>query len=234
MLKLENLSAGYGTIQVLRDISLHVPEGKIVTLIGANGAGKSTTLRAASGLIKVSSGNVIFKNKSITNMPASNIVATGLIHVPEGRHIFSELTIKENLEMGAYLRKDKDGIQSDLEECYDMFPILKERHTQRGGSLSGGEQQMLAIARGLMARPSCLLLDEPSLGLAPILVEKVFETILKINKKGMTIFLIEQNANMALQIAHQGYVMRTGEIVMQDTGDNLLANDEIQKMYLGG
>lgn len=234
MLNVRGLQSGYGQIQALHGIDFDIAEGEIVTIIGCNGAGKSTTLRTLSGLLKTRGGSIEFNNKAIHGLVATDIVKMGLIHVPEGRRIFSELTVSENLRIGAYLRNDADAIDADYDMTLEIFPRLKERLTQRGGSLSGGEQQMLAIARGLMARPQCLLLDEPSLGLAPILVEQVFTTIKDINSKGVTVLLVEQNANQALQIAHRGYVMRTGEIIKSDTGANLLKDDEVRALYLGG
>ena len=234
MLKIENLETYYGNIQALKGISLDISEGEIVTLIGANGAGKTTTLMSISGVVPPRSGKIYLNGKDITNKAPDEIVPMGLIQVPEGRRIFPDLTVAENLDMGAFLRRDDNGIKQDLDYVYDLFPILSERRTQRGGTLSGGEQQMLAISRALMAKPSLLLLDEPSLGLAPIIVQQIFDIIKKINKEqGTTVFLVEQNANLALKIAHKGYVMETGRITMADTCENLLKDDEVRKAYLG-
>ncbi|WP_018124022.1 ABC transporter ATP-binding protein [Desulfovibrio oxyclinae] len=234
MLELKNVDTYYGNIQALYDVSLHIDHTEIITLIGANGAGKSTTLMTICGLLKPRSGDVIYENESISGMATNKIVASGISQVPEGRLIFPELTIKENLDMGAFLRNDKAGIARDVEYCYDLFPILAERRNQQGGNLSGGEQQMLAIARALMARPRLLLLDEPSMGLAPLIVKQIFEIIKKINKEsGTTIFLVEQNANLALKIGHRGYVMENGKIVLTDSCDKLLANEDVKRAYLG-
>lgn len=235
MLKIENLAVNYGYISALRNISIEVNRGEIITLIGGNGAGKSTTLMAISNLVTKSSGKITLNNKDITNMAPDKIVKLGLCHVPEGRLIFPSLSVKENLITGTVgnpsLKKDK--IASLLEEVYVLFPRLKERLKQAGGSLSGGEQQMLAIARGLMMDPDLIMLDEPSLGLAPIVVEEIFELIIKVNKKGKTILLIEQNASMALQVAHRGYVLETGNIVIQGKGQELLVDERVRKAYLG-
>lgn len=234
MLKLKNLNTFYGNIHALKDVSIEISEGEIITLIGANGAGKTTTLMSISGLVPPRSGEVHFLGENITKVSPEKIVAKGLCHVPEGRHIFPQLTITENLDMGAFLRKDKAGIKEDLEYVYDLFPILKERKHQAGGTLSGGEQQMLAISRALMARPKLLLLDEPSLGLAPLIIRQIFDIIQKINKEsGTTIFLVEQNANLALKVAHRGYVIENGRIILSDTGANLLQNEDVKKAYLG-
>ena len=234
MLKIENLETYYGNIQALKGISLDVNEGEIVTLIGANGAGKTTTLMSISGVVPPRSGKIILDDKDITGKAPDDIVPLGLIQVPEGRRIFPDLTVAENLDMGAFLRNDDAEIKRDMEYVFELFPILSERRNQRGGTLSGGEQQMLAISRALMAKPRILLLDEPSLGLAPLIVQQIFDIIKKINKEqGTTVFLVEQNANLALKIAHKGYVMETGRITMADTCENLLANDEVQKAYLG-
>jgi branched-chain amino acid transport system ATP-binding protein len=234
MLEVTDLHVKYGAIAALKGISLSVKPGQIVTMIGANGAGKSTLLRAISGLIRVSDGRIIFDNKEITNMPAYKVVTSGISHAPEGRMIFSNLTVKENLEMGAYPRSDKDGIKSDLERVFGLFPRLKERIKQSGGTLSGGEQQMLAIGRALMARPKMLLLDEPSLGIGPILVKAIFATILEINKElGMTILLVEQNAHLALKIAHYGYVLETGHIFLEGQASDIAKNEQVRKAYLG-
>lgn len=234
MLEIKDIAVYYGNIQAVKGISLTIKKGEIVTLIGSNGAGKSTTLMAISGITKVRRGKIIFDGIDITNMNPEKIVEMGIIHVPEGRRIFPELTVKENLDMGAYLRKDKKGIKYDLEYIYSLFPILERRKNQLAGTLSGGEQQMLAISRGLLARPKILLLDEPSLGLAPILVTQIFDVIKKINEEnGTTIFLVEQNANMALKIVHRGYVMENGYIRLEDTASDLLKNEEVKRAYLG-
>ncbi len=234
MIELKNIRVAYGAINALSSISINVPKGQIVTLIGANGAGKSTTLRAISGIVKVISGSIIYEGRDITNRPPHEIVASGISHVPEGRMIFANLTVKENLDMGAYLRKDKIEIRKDLEFVFALFPRLNERMKQMGGTLSGGEQQMLAIARALMAKPKLLLLDEPSLGIAPILVKAIFEKIVEINKElGTTILLVEQNAHLALKIANYGYVMETGEIRLHGKASEIEQNEEVRKAYLG-
>lgn len=233
MLELHNVNTFYGNIQALRDITLHIDEGEIVTLIGANGAGKSTTLMTICGGIPARSGEILFKGKPIHRMKSNKIVALGISQVPEGRLIFPDLTVQENLDMGAFLRKDIAGIRSDLDYIFDLFPILAQRRRQAGGTLSGGEQQMLAISRAIMARPALLLLDEPSLGLAPIIIQQIFSIIEKINLDGTTVFLVEQNANQALRIASRGYVMETGRIVMEDAADKLLKNEKVRKAYLG-
>lgn len=234
MLELRNVSTFYGNIQALYDISLNIAHGEIITLIGANGAGKSTTLMTICGMLEPRSGDVVYEGESIKGMNANRIVSAGISQVPEGRLIFPELTIKENLDMGAFLRKDKAGIARDVEYCYELFPILAERRNQQGGNLSGGEQQMLAIARALMARPRLLLLDEPSMGLAPLIVKQIFDIIKKVNKEsGTTIFLVEQNANLALKIGHRGYVMENGKIVLTDSCEKLLANEDVKRAYLG-
>ncbi|MBZ4642681.1 MAG: branched-chain amino acid transport system ATP-binding protein [Deferribacteres bacterium] len=234
MLKLSNIHTKYGHIEALKGIDIHVKEGEIVAIIGANGAGKTTTLNTISGILKPVAGTIEYLNHDITRWSADRIVSEGLIQVPEGRQIFPLLTVKENLMMGAYLRKDKLEVTKDLEMVYDMFPRLKEREKQLGGTLSGGEQQMLAIGRALMSKPTLLLLDEPSLGLAPIIVQNIFKIIVDINKKGTTIMLVEQNAHMALSIAHRGYVMETGKIILEDNAKALLNNDEVKSAYLGG
>ncbi len=234
MLKLRNIQAFYGNIQALKDINMDVEEGEIITLIGANGAGKSTTLMTICGIVPARNGEIIFEGQPITNMPPDKIVALRINQVPEGRHIFPYLTVMENLDMGTFLRKDTDGIKQDLEYVFELFPRLSERCSQVGGTLSGGEQQMLAISRAIMTRPRLLLLDEPSLGLAPIITRQIFDIIRKINKENnTTIFLVEQNANLALHIADRGYVMENGVITMTDTGKNLLANEDVKKAYLG-
>ena len=234
MLELKNIKTFYGNIQALKDVSIKISEGEIITLIGANGAGKSTTLMSISGIVPPRSGEVIFMGQAIQNLPPNNIVSLGISQVPEGRRIFPFLTVAENLDMGAFLRKDKEEIKRDIDYIYELFPILAERRNQAGGTLSGGEQQMLAISRAIMAKPRLLLLDEPSLGLAPLVVKQIFDIIKKINTESKTtIFLVEQNANMALKVAHRGYVMETGKVSMTDTAANLLANDEVRKAYLG-
>ena len=232
MLVLENIHAGYGPIDVLKGITLRVNEGEIVTVLGANGAGKSTTLMTICGSNPARQGTITFAGKPIANLPVHEIVQLGISQVPEGRRIFPRLTVRENLELGAFQRSDE--IAGDLERALDLFPILRERTGQLGGTLSGGEQQMLAIARALMARPKLLLLDEPSLGLAPLMVAKIFEIIRMINRQGATILLVEQNANMALHIAQRGYVLETGRIVLEDSAANLMNNEQVRKSYLGG
>ena len=234
MLKVEKLNVHYGVIHALKDVSMEVKEGEIVSLIGANGAGKTTLLQTISGLLKKTSGEVVFLGKSMNKVSAKNIVKEGITQVPEGRHIFSGMSVYENLLMGAYLRKDKDGTKADLQDIYQRFPILEKRSSQDASTLSGGEQQMLAMGRALMARPKILLLDEPSMGLAPILVKEIFNIIKDINEKGTTVLLVEQNAKMALSIADRAYVMETGNIVMTGTGAELVNSPEIQKAYLGG
>lgn len=234
MLKVEKLNVHYGVIHALKDVTMEVKEGEIVSLIGANGAGKTTLLQTISGLLKKTSGEVVFLGKSMNKVSAKNIVKEGITQVPEGRHIFSGMSVYENLLMGAYLRKDKDGIKADLQDIYQRFPILEKRSSQDASTLSGGEQQMLAMGRALMARPKILLLDEPSMGLAPILVKEIFNIIKDINEKGTTVLLVEQNAKMALSIADRAYVMETGNIVMTGTGAELVNSPEIQKAYLGG
>jgi len=234
MLELKNIKTFYGNIQALKDVSIQISEGEIITLIGANGAGKSTTLMSISGIVPPRSGEILFMGQPIQDLPPNDIVSLGISQVPEGRRIFPFLTVAENLDMGAFLRNDKDEIKRDIEYIYELFPILAERRNQAGGTLSGGEQQMLAISRALMAKPRLLLMDEPSLGLAPLIVKQIFEIIKKINAESKTtIFLVEQNANMALKVAHRGYVMETGRVSMADTASNLLANDEVRKAYLG-
>ena len=234
MLRIRNVETCYGNIQALKNISMDVQEGEIITLIGANGAGKSTTLMTLCGVVPANSGTIEFQGQNITGMPADQIAALGISQVPEGRRIFPYLTVLENLDMGTFLRKDKDQIKEDLKNVFTLFPILAERKNQQGGTLSGGEQQMLAISRAIMSRPKLLLLDEPSLGLAPIITKQIFNIIKKINQEyKTTIFLVEQNANLALKVADRGYVMETGAITMTDTGENLLANEEVKKAYLG-
>lgn len=234
MLEIKNLNVHYGVIHALKNVSLLVNKGEIVTLIGANGAGKTTTLRTISGLNKATDGEILLEGKNITNMPANKRVEMKISQVPEGRRIFPAMTIVENLELGAYLRRDKADIKKDMDHVYDLFPILGQRKRQMAGTLSGGEQQMLAMARALMSKPEILLLDEPSMGLAPLLVREIFDIIVNINKEGTTILLVEQNAKMALSIAHRAYVIETGSIVMTGRGEELAKSDEIKKSYLGG
>jgi branched-chain amino acid transport system ATP-binding protein len=234
LLAVEDLHVYYGQIHALKGISLHVDPGEIVTLIGANGAGKSTTLKTISGLLRPRQGRISLVDEDLGALPAHEIVAHGVVHVPEGRRIFGQLTVHENLLMGAFIRVDRPGIGSDLERVFTLFPRLQERRTQVAGTLSGGEQQMLAIGRALMSQPKVLLLDEPSMGLAPVLVEQIFETIIGINKQGTTVLLVEQNAYMALQIANRGYVMQTGEVALAGSAKELRANEEVRKAYLGG
>ncbi len=233
MLKVENLVVAYGGIEALKGISLEVPEGKIVTLIGANGAGKSTLLRSIIGLVKPGNGKITYDDKDITGLNSQKIVETGITLVPEGRRVFPNLTVLENLKIGAYLRNDKEEIEKDIRWIYDLFPRLEERSWQMAGTLSGGEQQMLAVGRALMCRPQVLMMDEPSLGLAPLVIKDIFNIIQEINKRGMTILLIEQNANMALKIADIAYVLETGRITMTGTGRELLENPDIKAAYLG-
>jgi len=233
LLELDNVKTYYGNIRALKGISIEVNEGEIVCLIGGNGAGKSTTLMTISGILTPEEGRIIYQGQSIISVRPDNIVQMGICQVPEGRMIFPLLTVMENLDMGAYLRKDKDGIKEDFEKVFALFPVLRERSKQAGGTLSGGEQQMLAIGRALMAHPKLLLLDEPSLGLAPILVDTIFDIIRRINQQGTTILLVEQNAQLALQFSHRGYVIETGEIALADTSAALLKNEQVKKAYLG-
>ena len=233
MLELRHVSTFYGNIQALWDVSLHIREGEIVSLIGANGAGKSTTLMTVCGGITPRSGEIIFNKQPIHSLPPHEIVALGISQVPEGRLIFPDLTVQENLDLGAFLRRDTTGIQKDLSYIFDLFPILAQRRHQAGGTLSGGEQQMLAISRALMARPRLLLLDEPSLGLAPIIIRQIFSIISKVNQDGTTVFLVEQNANQALRIADRAYVMENGRIVMEDSAAKLLTDPKVRQAYLG-
>ena len=233
MLKIENLHVSYGGIRALRGISMEVPEGKIVTLIGANGAGKSTTLRTISGLVKADSGSITYDGQELLGQPIYKILGKGVALVPEGRRVFTNLTVLENLKIGAYLRNDKAQIEKDLNWVYELFPRLKERSWQAGGTLSGGEQQMLAVARALMCKPKLIMMDEPSLGLAPLVVKDIFEIIRQINAQGVTVLLIEQNANMALKIADFAYVLETGSISLSGTGRELLVNEDVKKAYLG-
>ncbi|MCI6870683.1 MAG: ABC transporter ATP-binding protein [Selenomonadales bacterium] len=234
MLKIEDISVFYGAIHAIKGVSLEVNQGEIVTLIGANGAGKSTILRTVSGLLKPKEGTISFEDSVISGMPAHEIVAKGISQVPEGRRIFAEMTVMENLELGAFTRKDKAGIKEDLEMVFTRFPRLKERMTQDAGTLSGGEQQMLAMGRALMSRPRLLLLDEPSMGLAPLLIKEIFNIIVDINKAGTTVLLVEQNANMALSIAHRAYVLETGRITLSGDAKELAASEDVRKAYLGG
>ncbi|MCD4752039.1 MAG: ABC transporter ATP-binding protein [Anaerolineaceae bacterium] len=234
MLEVKDLHVYYGAIHALKGVSFAMNEGEIVALIGTNGAGKSTTLNTISGLLDPEPGQLFFKGEEITNTPPQTIVEMGIIQVPEGRKIFSRMTVRENLEMGAYVFSDRDKIEEDIEKAFIQFPRLKERQKQLGGTLSGGEQQMLAMARSLMSRPKLLLMDEPSMGLAPILVEQVFEIIQEINKQGTTVLLVEQNAQMALSIADHAYVLETGNIVLEGPGEELLTNPLVKEAYLGG
>lgn len=234
MLRLDGVEAGYGKTSCLKGVSLTVNEGEIVTLLGANGAGKTTTLLAVSGLLAIRQGTVTFRGAALNRASAAEIVARGISHVPEGRRILPRLTVRENLELGAYLRRDRQAVQQDRDRMFALFPILAKRAHQLAGTLSGGEQQMLAIARALMARPSLLLLDEPSLGLAPKLVLTIFDTIKRLNQEGMTFLLVEQNAYLALRIAHRGYVLETGRIVLSDTAAALTTNPKVKAAYLGG
>ena len=233
MLELNRINTFYGKIQALRDVSLKVEDGEIVTLSGANGAGTSTTLMSLCGVIHPRSGEILFDGKPIQQLPAPEIVKRGISQVPEGRLIFPELTVRENLDLGAFLRTDKKGIADDMEYVFQLFPILRERVSQTGGTLSGGEQQMLALGRALMARPRLLLLDEPSLGLAPIIIQQIFKIIQKVNEDGTTVFLVEQNANQALHIANRGYVMENGVVVMEGKAQELLSSEKVRKAYLG-
>lgn len=233
MLKVKRIETYYGSIQALKRVSLEVPEGNIICLLGANGAGKTTLINTISGVTNPSRGEIIFSGKRIDRLTADEIVKLGISHVPQGREIFPFLTTKKNLELGAYIRKDQKAVAQDMEKICSIFPILKERRSQQAGTLSGGEQQMLAIGRALMSHPRLLLLDEPSLGLAPIVVEEIYRVIQEINGSGTTIFLVEQNASMALSISSYGYVMEVGEIVLQDTCTNLLSHDDIRRSYLG-
>jgi branched-chain amino acid transport system ATP-binding protein len=233
VLSIKDLVVHYGAIEALRGVSLEVPEGKVVALIGANGAGKTTTLRAVSRMLRPTSGSVRFRGEELTRLMPHDIVARGLAHAPEGRGIFLNLTVNENLDLGAFLRRDSDGIAADRERNFALFPILRERMNQVAGTLSGGEQQMLSVARALMSRPKLLLLDEPSLGLAPQVVERIFQVLRDVSASGVALLLVEQNAHKALQIAHRAYVLETGEVVMQGTGAELLASPEVRKAYLG-
>ncbi len=233
VLELRNVRAGYGTIKVLKGISLRVHEGEIVSIIGANGAGKTTTLLTISGILRATAGRILLGGKEIQDVPGHQLVASGLAQVPEGRKIFPRLSVLENLEMGAYTRTDQSNLTGDYEKVFSLFPILKDRRKQAGGTLSGGEQQMLAIARALMSRPKMLLLDEPSMGIAPIIVERIVSTIKDLNRSGMTILLVEQNAHLALEISNRGYVLETGSVVLEDTANNLLNDPRVKEAYLG-
>ncbi len=233
MLKIDNLHVSYGGIRALQGVSLEVPDGKIVTLIGANGAGKSTTLRTISGLVKADSGSITYDGQELLGQPINKILEKGIAMVPEGRRVFTNLSVVENLRIGAYLRNDKAQIEKDLEWVYELFPRLKERSWQMAGTLSGGEQQMLAVARALMSKPKVIMMDEPSLGLAPLVVKGIFDIIRTINDQGVTVLLIEQNANMALKIADHAYVLETGRITLTGTGRELLVNEDVKKAYLG-
>ena len=233
MLEIKDLHVSYGGIQALRGVSLTVPEGKIVTLIGANGAGKSTLMRTISGLVKAQSGSILWNGQEILTKPIDQIVAGGIAMSPEGRRVFADLTVVENLKIGAYLRRDKAGIQQDLEWVYSLFPRLKERSWQSAGTLSGGEQQMLAVGRALMSKPKLLMLDEPSLGLAPLVVREIFDIIRTVNQQGITVLLNEQNANMALKVADYAYVLETGNLTMSGTGAQLLSDSQVKAAYLG-
>ena len=234
MLKVDNIDVYYGAIHAIKGISIEVPKGEILTLVGSNGAGKSTTLRTISGLMKPKNGTILFEDKNIVGVPAHKIVGMGLCQVPEGRHVFANMSVMENLELGAYLRNDKDGIARDLEDVFKKFPRLLERKDQISGTLSGGEQQMLAMGRALMSRPRLLLLDEPSMGLAPLLVKEIFNIIKEINESGTTVLLVEQNANMALSIADKAYVLETGRIALAGTAQELASSEAVRKAYLGG
>ncbi len=234
MLKVDNIDVYYGAIHAIKGISIEVPKGEIVTLVGSNGAGKSTTLRTISGLMKPKNGTILFEDKNIVGVPAHKIVGMGLCQVPEGRHVFANMSVMENLELGAYLRNDKDGIARDLEDVFKKFPRLLERKDQISGTLSGGEQQMLVMGRALMSRPRLLLLDEPSMGLAPLLVKEIFNIIKEINESGTTVLLVEQNANMALSIADKAYVLETGRIALAGTAQELASSEAVRKAYLGG
>lgn len=233
MLVIDNIVTHYGPVEALKGVSLEVRQGEIVTLIGANGAGKSTTLRTISGLVRPTAGSIKFEGRELTTMPPERIVAMGIAHVPEGRRVFPMMTVTENLELGAFTRKDAQGIKQDMDRVFALFPRLAERRSQLAGTMSGGEQQMLAIGRALIARPKLLLLDEPSMGLAPLIVEDIFRIIQNVNEEGTTVLLVEQNANLALSVADKGYVLETGRIVLSDTAANLLENEAVREAYLG-
>ncbi len=232
-LEVDDIHTYYGNIEALKGVSLTVEEGEIVTLIGSNGAGKSTTLRSISGLTPIRTGAIRFQGKDISRVPPQEIVALGISQSPEGRKCFQRMTVRENLDLGAYLRNDKAGINEDMDRIFDLFPRLKEREKQKAGTMSGGEQQMLAIGRALMSKPRLLLLDEPSMGIAPILVDRIYETVVEINKQGMTILLVEQNANYALGVSQRGYVLETGAVALTDASASLRTNPDVQKAYLG-
>ncbi len=234
LLEVEDIHTYYGNIEALKGISLYVEEGEIVTLIGSNGAGKSTTLRSISALTPARRGAIRFSGEDITTKPPQDIVGMGIAQSPEGRHCFPRMTVRENLDLGAFLRRDRDGINSDMDRVFDLFPRLKEREKQKAGTMSGGEQQMLAIGRALMGQPTLLLLDEPSMGIAPILVERIYETIVEINRQGTTILLVEQNANYALEVSKRAYVLETGKVALTDVSDALRENPQVQAAYLGG
>jgi len=234
LLEVDGIHTYYGNIEALKGVSLTVEEGEIVTLIGSNGAGKSTTLRSISGLTPARKGTIRFNDRDISMMPPQDIVQLGIAQSPEGRHCFSRMTVRENLDLGAYLRKDRDGIEQDMQRIFELFPRLQEREKQKAGTMSGGEQQMLAIGRALMGNPTLLLLDEPSMGIAPILVERIYETIVEINRQGMTILLVEQNANYALEVSSRGYVLETGRVAIEDESASLRENPQVQAAYLGG
>ncbi len=233
LLEMKGVTAGYGKIIAIRDISIAVPEGKIVTIIGGNGAGKTTTLRAMSGMLPISSGEITFEGKRIDGLPASKVVAHGIAHVPEGRRIFPDMTVEENLRTGAFLRKDKDGIETDLEDVFTRFPRLRERRTQRAQTMSGGEQQMLAIGRALMSKPRLLLMDEPSMGLAPVIVEEIAQIVEEINQRGLSVVLVEQNAELALELADHAYVLETGNCALEGPAHELHDNEHVRAAYLG-
>jgi branched-chain amino acid transport system ATP-binding protein len=234
LLSVNNLEICYGVISALQGVSVEIAEGEIVTLIGSNGAGKTTLLRAISGLLPVREGSIAFNGEQVHKLPPHEIVRRGISHVPEGRQIFANLTVRENLELGGFQERSRDALRGRADHCYSLFPVLAERRDQRAGTLSGGEQQMLAIARALMAKPKLLLLDEPSLGLAPLIVRKIFHIIKEINAEGMTVFLVEQNAHMALTIAHRAYVLQTGRVIKSDVASKLLEDPDVKKAYLGG
>ncbi|MBO0683061.1 MAG: ABC transporter ATP-binding protein [Candidatus Dormibacteraeota bacterium] len=233
MLEVQGVDAFYGRVQALRQVSLRVDTGEIIALIGSNGAGKTTTLRTISGLVRAAAGQIVFDGRDIAQTPASSVVRLGICQAPEGRRLFSRMTVYDNLQMGAYSRRDRQGIQEDLERVYTLFPRVHERRSQIAGTLSGGEQQMVAVARALMSRPKVLMLDEPSLGLSPILIDTIFTTLVEINNQGTPVLLVEQNANKALEIAHRGYVLETGSIVKEGSGRELLESEDVQRAYLG-
>lgn len=234
MLRIDSIDVYYGQIQALYGVSLHIPEGKIVALLGANGAGKTSTLKTISGLLEAKRGSIEFMGKPIQKMPAEQIVSAGIVQVPEGRQVLTQLTVEENLKLGAYSLRDKSTMKRDMNRVVELFPKLGQRMSQMGGTLSGGEQQMVAIGRAIMAKPRLLLLDEPSLGLAPLVIKDIFETLKRINSEGTTILVVEQNANLALKTAHLGYVLENGKVILGDTAQRLLANEEVKKAYLGG